>query len=321
MSDVVEVLLYLYAESPVHAGGADSIGALDLPVQREATTGYPAIWGQSLKGALRQAAGDAKWSTDLVTEVFGSGIEESRGEEDRGDGEPDGEAGGRQLRAGSLTVGDAQVVAMPVPTLRRTFAWVTSDLALNRLRRKYAVLPDPHRTAPASPQTRSDAGVAAHDQWLSTAAPPQPEVLGPCLVQLGSSPDAGLTAWADRIARDALGNPDLFGQLAEKLRTDLLLVGSSVMPTLLRECTEFVARVQLDGDKTVQHGPFYSEYLPTETILAASLSLRPTRDDPQRQREHHRKVTELLHGTLVQVGGDETIGKGLMWARLVGGAA
>ena len=56
---MTQYLLYLYAESPVHTGAADSVDVLDLPVQREAATGYPVIWGQSLKGALRQAADDA----------------------------------------------------------------------------------------------------------------------------------------------------------------------------------------------------------------------------------------------------------------------
>jgi len=34
-------LLYLYAETPVHAGSGTSLGIVDLPIQRERTTGYP----------------------------------------------------------------------------------------------------------------------------------------------------------------------------------------------------------------------------------------------------------------------------------------
>jgi CRISPR-associated protein Cmr4 len=115
---MTEYLLYLYAESPVHTGAADSADVLDLPVQREAATGYPVIWGQSLKGALRQAAGDADW----VETVFGSAIQS-----------PDENGGTTE---GGLAVGDAQLVAMPVPTLRSTFAWMTTEIALGRLARK-----------------------------------------------------------------------------------------------------------------------------------------------------------------------------------------
>jgi CRISPR-associated protein Cmr4 len=307
---VIELLLYLYAESPVHAGAADSLGVLDLPVQREATTGYPVIWGQSLKGALRQAAGEAGaakgWDERTLTEVFGSapvGPDES----------------GRESTAGALSVGDAQLVAMPVPTLRHTFAWATSELALGRLARKYTALrkadtpstvsPPPSRV----PAVRDGQGMATSGEWAEGAS--RAEVLGPCLVEFGDGTSPELREWADRLARDAVGDDPLFEPFAGKLREDLLLVGADVMPALLRECTELTARVQLSDQKTVQNGPFYSEYLPAETILAAGLSLRPG----EQSKVHLAALSQLLHGNLLQVGGDETLGKGLLWARLVGG--
>src|SRR5579859_4380703 len=181
--DVTEYLLYLYAESPVHTGAASSLDVLDLPVQREAATGYPVIWGQSLKGALRQAARDASWN-GAVSSVFGS--------------EPGEQADEGGTTPGLLAVGDAQLVAMPVPTLRRTFGWVTSEIALGRLARKYKVL---GHTPPTAVTIAPDRGAASARAW--TDAPD--EVLGPCVVQLGSSPDAGLASWADRLAEDAIG--------------------------------------------------------------------------------------------------------------------
>jgi CRISPR-associated protein Cmr4 len=310
---VIELLLYLYAESPVHAGAADSLGMLDLPVQREATTGYPVIWGQSLKGALRQAAGEAGaargWGPATLTEVFGSA---PVGPDERG----------RESSAGALAVGDAQLVAMPVPTLQRTFAWATSELALGRLARKYAALlrggaavatatvsPPPERI----PAVADGQGMAASGEWAKGGS--HAEVLGPCLVEFGEQPNQDLVAWANRLASDAVGDEPLFAPFAGKLRQDLLLVGSDVMPALLRECTELTARVQLGDHKTVQNGPFYSEYLPAETILAAALSLRET----DRAGAHLAALTTLLQGSLLQVGGDETLGKGLVWTRFVGG--
>jgi CRISPR-associated protein Cmr4 len=106
-----------------------------------------------------------------------------------------------------------------------------------------------------------------------------------------------------------------FDQLAGKLREDLLAVGADVMPVLVKECTEFVARVQLTDDKTVQNGPFYSEYLPTETILAAVLSLRRT----PAVAAHEALLQRLLTDTLLRIGGDETLGKGMVWTRLRAG--
>lgn len=288
---MTDYLLYLYAESPVHTGAAGSLDVLDLPVQRESATGYPVIWGQSLKGALRQAGRDRHWPEPRVATVFGSAIKDQ------------GEDGGSP---GTLAVGDAQLVAMPVPTLRRTFAWLTSQIALGRLARKYKTL---NLAVPAPPSVRSDGGICCSQGWTQSAK----EVLGPCLVGFGESFSQPLAAWAKRIAADALGDDEAFKPFADKLCADLVLAGSDIVPMLLRECTEQAVRVQLSEDtKTVSEGPFYSEYLPAETIMAASLTLRGKGDT----EENQRALEELLNG-LLQIGGDETLGKGLMWGRLL----
>jgi CRISPR-associated protein Cmr4 len=291
---VTEYLLYLYAESPVHTGAAGSLEAIDLPVQREAATGYPVIWGQSLKGALRQAAREAWGAEDpRVGAVFGSAIKGA------------GEDGG--TTPGTLAIGDAQLVAMPVPTLRRTFAWLTSEVALGRLARKYRTL---GREAPAVPRVRTDGGLCSSDAWSQAPR----EVLGPVLVPFEPPSSVPLAEWAGRIAADALGQDAVFAPFTEKLRADLLLVGADIVPALLRECTEQAVRVQLYEDrKTVQNGPFYSEYLPAETIMAASLTLRGTGDG----EVNREALAGLLDGRLLRIGGDETLGKGLMWGRLV----
>jgi CRISPR-associated protein Cmr4 len=293
--DVTELLLYLYAESPVHTGAADSVDVLDLPVQREAATGYPVIWGQSLKGALRQAAREARWESGMITSVFGSEVAEQSAD------------GG--TTPGGLTVGDAQLVAMPVPTLRRTFAWVTSEIALGRLARKYRVL---GQEVPAVPEPRAGEGAAAAADWADAPS----EVLGPCVLPMGGAANDRLARWAERLAEDALGPGEGFTPFAAKLRRDLVMAGSDVMPVLLRECTEQSVRVQLAANsKTVENGPFYSEYLPAETILASALTLRRDADSAVCRDA----LAGLLDGSLLQVGGDETLGKGLVWGRLVGG--
>lgn len=290
----MDYLLYLYAESPVHTGAAGSLDVLDLPVQREASTRYPVIWGQSLKGALRQAAGSAGW----VNEVFGSAP-----------GDSDGDGGG--TTAGTLAVGDAQLVAMPVPTLRHTFAWVTSELALSRLARKYKVVLGAEAAVPGLPAVRPGDGLASSAAWAAGTD----EVLGPCLVRLAE--DAELARWAERIAADVLDWDPAFSPFAAKLRDDLVLAGSDLIVDVLAGSTEQAVRVQLGETKTVKNGPFYSEYVPAETILAASLTLRGTGDT----EENRRVIEELLDRALVQVGGDETLGKGLMWGRLVKAAS
>ncbi|GAB3479004.1 type III-B CRISPR module RAMP protein Cmr4 [Nocardiopsis coralliicola] len=307
----LEFLLYLYTESPLHAGGPEPDSWIDLPIQREAGTGYPVVWGQSLKGALRAQARREWDSSADVSTVFGTAS---------GDDDVPGDTA-----AGSLTVGDAQLVAMPVPTLQRTFAWATSALALGRLHRKYRyLLRGTEQNLPASPDN-PELGKALS---LSAAWVHQNQILGPYAVHVESGADhPGLADWARAIAADGLGGSfsaegadaeEPLDYFARRFAEDLLLVDPTVMSGLLRECTEQAVRVSLDpGTKTVQAGPFTSEYLPAESVLAATLTLRLRGDDSAERARMHGLVRTLLHDAPIQIGGDETLGKGLTWARLV----
>jgi CRISPR-associated protein Cmr4 len=291
-------LLYLYVESPLHAGGAEAEGSVNLPIQREAATSYPVVWGQSLKGALRQAARDESWDESLVNRLFGKMA--------GGDGDP-----GVNTSAGLLSVGDAQLLALPVPTLRNTFAWVTSPMALNRLTRKHRYART-GRELPQVPEVNGIEGVCATTEWQEEG-----QVMGPCLVRVKPTQEqqSSVSSWAGLIAEEGIGDEPHMAVPAKKFRDDLFVVGSDVMSQLVRECTEHSVRVQLDPKtKTVKAGPFTSEYLPTETVLVSALALRETGDDHQHHRE---QLMALLHGAVHQIGGDETLGKGLVWTRLV----
>ncbi|MBO0794275.1 MAG: hypothetical protein J2P36_25460, partial [Ktedonobacteraceae bacterium] len=50
--------LYLYVETPLHAGVGSGLSSIDLPIQRERTTQYPMIQGSGIKGKLRSVAED-----------------------------------------------------------------------------------------------------------------------------------------------------------------------------------------------------------------------------------------------------------------------
>src|SRR5437660_1291383 len=45
--------LYLYTETPLHAGAGSGLSSIDLPIQRERTTQYPLIQSSGVKGKLR----------------------------------------------------------------------------------------------------------------------------------------------------------------------------------------------------------------------------------------------------------------------------
>ncbi len=44
-------LLGLIAETSMHAGAGKSVGVIDLPIMREAHTGWPCVYGSAVKGS------------------------------------------------------------------------------------------------------------------------------------------------------------------------------------------------------------------------------------------------------------------------------
>ncbi|GDY29086.1 type III-B CRISPR module RAMP protein Cmr4 [Gandjariella thermophila] len=290
-------LLVLFAETPVHAGGSEALGAVDLPVQREAGTNLPVIWGQSLKGALRQAARDDGWTVDDQKAVFGSPPPGYPGS----DGEADDGSGSRMLVKGTVSIGDAQLLLFPAAALRRGFAWVTSDLALNRLWRK-AILAGSRRGDAFRPPARRDAALGTGD-WAGT------QVVG--AFQQNVTADDAMGRIGRVFGSLACPTDAAFDYTRSKLAEDVILAGDDLLKDLGETGTDVVARVQLDDDKAVANGPFYSEYLPVETVLAALLA------GPAGQLD---RLSELLDGKPLQLGGNETIGKGLLWCRVHRGA-
>jgi CRISPR-associated protein Cmr4 len=310
-------LLFCYAESAVHAGGPDSVGVIDLPIQRETTTGLPTMWGQSAKGALRDHArhGPEPWQD--VEAVFGSPPPGSPG------------AGSDPPRPGWLAVGDLRLVAFPVPTLIRTFAWVTSPLLLARLTRQAQLAgigglpPVPSGTAgqvaPASAgwgQAGARLAVGEHDLEIADAQEPVTTWADWLAANaLPAPPEAAAQQEEEQGARAPQKEPDPFEFFRGKLRADLLLVSDDDLAELTREHAELLPRVQLEADaKTVAHGPWYTEYLPAETLLCSMLRdcLPPAAGSGSPRLDSLR---DRLDGELLVAGGDETLGKGLLWLR------
>ncbi|MFT4136275.1 type III-B CRISPR module RAMP protein Cmr4 [Microbacterium sp.] len=293
-----EVVLYLYAETPVHAGADQSLGVVDDPIQREVSTRYPVIWGQSLKGALREHARNID-GVD-VARLFGT--------------ERDGPT---EKDRGRLSIGDAQVVAFPVPTVTRTFAWVTSELALARLSRKRARAGLADLPVPVCRVGR--ALRAAESTWADDN-----EVFGVSVVDTKKDEDAAgpTSQWAKHLASDALPPDEFFGHFRTKIAADLVVLHDDDFRDNVVFGTEVATRIALEREaKRVFEGALFTvEYLPTDTLLAASIACRDQAD-----RDAIRHIFECSR--LLRLGGDETVGKGVLWCQLeeadasTGGAA
>jgi CRISPR-associated protein Cmr4 len=131
-------LLGLHALTSVHWGSGASLGAVDLPIQRERASGWPIGAGSAIKGVLRdsvrehylQAKGyksrEEADNSPEIKMIFGSAKTAGATSEDS--------------MAGALSVTDARLVAMPVKSLKGVFAWVTCPAVVERLARDLMVL-------------------------------------------------------------------------------------------------------------------------------------------------------------------------------------
>ena len=64
-------ILTFYAETPIHMGAGQSVSYVDLPVQRERHTSFPCLWSSGIKGVIRDLALRVWNDKDKVETIFG----------------------------------------------------------------------------------------------------------------------------------------------------------------------------------------------------------------------------------------------------------
>lgn len=294
-------MLFIYVETPLHAGTGRSLGTVDLPIQRERATHYPMIQASSLKGRLRAEMRDQKgWPDDHpdLVALFGKA----------------GESG--ENWAGAISPGDARILLFPVRSLAGVFAWVTSVDALARFQRAAEMVgltPGwPLPPAPAKEQAwingstlKADAQNVVLEEFSFAADPSQAatvQAIGNWLAN-NALPKTGYDYWKKAL-------PQKLCILHEDAFRDFVLYG-----------TEVQTHVRLDPDKkTVQTGALWTtESLPVDTLLYAPLLATPARDGSQLSADDVLNKIRDLNLTRTQLGGDETTGQGIVALRFVGG--
>jgi CRISPR-associated protein Cmr4 len=294
--------LYLYTETPLHAGTGSGLSSIDLPIQRERTTQYPMIQGSGIKGKLR-AALEGDHSTEMDDIVFGPSVTN----------------GGGSDHAGALIAGDARLLLFPVRSLNGVFAYTTSYDILNRFKRDIErEQSEDQKNHPAKidwkfPEEISDA------VYVTTKS----EVhYNNTIVLEEFSFDTQAEQWvddiADWIALNAL--PDLGTDYwPNRVRSSLAILPNDVFRDFALYATEVITRVRIDrAKKTVERGALWTEeHLPADTLLYVPLyATKARKKDSPIKEEHIMAYVKSLDNTCLQLGGDETVGRGLVRVRL-----
>ena len=292
MSQQANLIVGLIAQTSIHAGSGSSVGAVDLPIQREGHSGWPCIFGSSVKGALRAKA-DLVFKDDqsLIDTIFGPSSDSEI------------------THAGAISVGDARLLLLPVRSLTSAFKWVTCPAALSRYQRDLEMMGKTITLSDISVGGESQAVWAADDSDLYLEE------------YRFEAQKQDLTATISAIA--SLVNREGFEQALEQ---QLVVVSDDMFTYLVQNATPVNAHIAIknDGSKTVKDGAlWYEETLPPETVLytpiMANSSRQPKPKDGEKDgnRLDAMAVANMVENALfpeqnkwLQVGGNETVGMG-----------
>ena len=285
------VMLGLIAQTSIHAGTGSAVGAVDLPIQREGHSGWPCIFGASVKGAIRaKGVNTLKPESEEFNAIFGSATNEN-------------------AHAGAISVGDARLLLLPVRSLTSAFKWVTCPAVLERFKRDYALLGQtltfdvPNVTGMQQALwCQADGHLFLEEYRLEAKA----------IEKKLCSVINALAALVDR--KDFINH----------LEAQLVIVSNDMFTYLANQATPVNAHIAIkdDGSKTVTKGAlWYEETLPPETVLYVPLMIQASR-----RNNKFLTATEILEllktkvftGTTVwlQLGGNETVGMGWCQVKL-----
>lgn len=273
----------LFAQSPVHVGAGNSVGAVDSPVMRERHTRIPVIPGSALKGVISDLWEGSRNSDSDAAALFGS--------EDA-----------KNASAGQLLIGEARVLAFPLRSAKKSFAWITCPLALERFRRDSGL----------------DFEVPALDDENHCLATKELKV------GEGRNSRVILEEYAFE-AEDS--TPDLAEALKDisddalwkTLPTRLVVVTDEIFSFFVENACEIVTRIGINDETgTVNDTALFNlEQVPSETLFYFPVSAedRKSMDAATALSKLKDKLAE--NGNMIQVGGDETIGLGFCKVKFI----
>ncbi|GIW75941.1 MAG: type III-B CRISPR module RAMP protein Cmr4 [Phycisphaerae bacterium] len=278
-------LYWLHCLSPTHPGVGRGVGYIDLPIDRDGVTGWPIVRGSSIKGVWRDWAAQQK--KEWIELAFG------RADKD-----------GESANSGALIPTDAKLVCLPVRSFRGTFAWATSPLCLQMLRRTLSLagvkdLPEAPKELPDNQAHHATGTALVEDKHIYL------EDLDFSAIECNTA-----TAWAAKIGEWVFGKEDPW---ANEFQKRFVVLPDSAFDFLCETGTEVHTRVRINDDtKTVAQGALWTEEsLPAETILMGLIQCDRIFGKNSEIVDSQKLLDEFAKGSVnLQIGGKATVGRG-----------
>jgi CRISPR-associated protein Cmr4 len=274
--------------TPLHVGSGQDLGIIDLPIQRERHTGYPKIEASSLKGCLRENFRNNQLANKHLDLIFGP--------EESGD------------HAGALGFIDARLLLFPIKSVKGLFAWATSfDILSKWLKLLQMIDPDLNFEI-ENPQN----GECIVTDKSKLVVNNNAVVLEEYCFQKSENP-INVVLLKKLITFTGI----------ELLAEQLIILSKDDLKDMVNLSTEVITRTKIDPRTgTVATGALFTEeYLPSESVLysmAIPTSIY-TASEVKKDFLSGRKDKEAIiaywdehHPTNLQIGGNATIGKGIV---------
>jgi CRISPR-associated protein Cmr4 len=288
--------VFLYAVSPIHMGAGQSVGVIDNPIQRERHTGHPCIAGSGIKGAVRHGFTAIGGDAALVDRLFGP------------------ESGSHDLHAGAVSFGDAQLIALPVRSLKGGYVYATCPQALSRAQRLLNLIGI--KTTWPTLMIKDEHCLIANPDLMSGAK------LHLEAFEYTVKVSQDLPVLSSDLANKALPDAAEYTFFRDKLKTDLVVLSDTDFAYFAQNAMLVEPHVRIDEmtGTAKEGGLFYTENLPPESLLLAPLLASQTRTGKANESPAEVVMTQIksvINGKLLQMGGDATTGRGLVVAKVM----
>lgn len=274
------LLLTLHAQTSIHAGSGQSDNVIDLPVQREAHTAYPCIFGSSIKGAIRAHAQHRleNYQDEMVFKLFGK----------EGDGE--------NSNAGAAMMSDARILLLPIRSLTGQFKFVTCPAVLNRFKqdaKRFGMQLDiavPEVAAENILLQDKEQNIYLEEYRFNNAG----KIDEKWIKQLAQCLD--------------------YDNAVDVLNNQLAIINDDDFAYLAKYTLPVNAHIALDSQtKTTKNGAlWYEETMPADSVLYVGVAIEDERKkDGQKAAQLLQNFENIFNeNPWLQVGGNETVGMG-----------
>lgn len=293
------LLLFMYAETPVHWGAGSSFGVVDLPIQRERHTGYPMAQATGIKGSIRDWFESNKPTEgDKIKKVFGPLDHASE-------------------HAGCVAFSDARLLLFPVRSLKGVWAYCTSRHALSRLKRELEQIGINDFPGPPVLSSYEKAFVASQSIVFKGKI-----VLEDCAFESASKPNEenSVSKIAHWLVEKKVIIEKKFWE--DKINNSLVVLHDDAFRDFVQMSTIVQAHNRIDDttgtvdDKAL----FYSESLPPESLLYSLVLISDPFGEKLQDFSSAAEVLKFLKdfdGKRCQMGGDSTTGKGIIATKFI----